>query len=146
MTKVSDRTRLPVISLVILFVILGAYLRFVAVLETNNIALFTVDGEQYYAYAYNLKFNGVYSKSNPFLNSGSSLQPDAYRPPGYPLFLTLFVDKDHSTQGLLLAKSVQAGLSVIALVILAYLSWVLFGRAASVLVTFFENWTPPTGQ
>ncbi|MFC1841031.1 glycosyltransferase family 39 protein [Thermodesulfobacteriota bacterium] len=50
------------------------------------------DAGSYFTYAYNLKYNDVYSDSTLSLeNSNQTVIPNAVRPPGYPLFLVPFL-------------------------------------------------------
>ena len=48
------------------------------------------DGLDYYRYAVNLKTYGTYSRAHTF---ESAPEPDALRPPGYPVFLLPFVEE-----------------------------------------------------
>lgn len=51
------------------------------------------DAGEYYRYAFNLRHNHTYSNQiGKFGNTGPPVTPDAVRSPGYPLFLTLFID------------------------------------------------------
>lgn len=52
------------------------------------------DAGQYLLYAWNLKYEGVYSRSDSAFQGGVTPEPDAVRTPGYPLFLTPFMVKD----------------------------------------------------
>lgn len=52
------------------------------------------DAKEYVAYAWNLKYLGVYSPNfSTLLGTSSNAIPDAVRPPGYPLWLDIFLPK-----------------------------------------------------
>ncbi|MEW5735485.1 MAG: glycosyltransferase family 39 protein [Thermodesulfobacteriota bacterium] len=70
----------------------GALLRLVSATETRVHEPLAGDATQYFLYAYNLKNFAIFSKDPgdpPF--SGRGIRPDAARSPGYPLFLSAFV-------------------------------------------------------
>jgi MFS family permease len=72
---------------------LGSYLRYVSVLETTVIFPLRLDSGNYCTYAYNLRHKHTYSLEIGNLKDlESPVAPDAYRFPGYPIFLTPFVD------------------------------------------------------
>ena len=77
----------------ILIVISGFYIRYESALKTEVIKPLRSDAGQYFMYAYNLRHKHTYSHQvgNPG-DLDSPVNPDAVRSPGYPLFLTLFVD------------------------------------------------------
>ena len=77
----------------ILIVISGFYIRYESALNTEVIKPLSADAGQYFTYAYNLRHNNTYSNQVGDPNDlKSPVKPDAVRSPGYPLFLTLFVD------------------------------------------------------
>jgi 4-amino-4-deoxy-L-arabinose transferase-like glycosyltransferase len=72
---------------------LGLYLRYESVLETVVVIPLRADAANYYMYAYNVRLKHTYSLDGKSLTDPKShVTPDAIRPPGYPLFLTSFVD------------------------------------------------------
>ena len=77
----------------ILILVSGFYLRCESGLKTEVIKPLCADAAQYFMYAYNLRHKHTYSHQvgNP-KDLDSPVNPDAVRSPGYPLFLTLFVD------------------------------------------------------
>ena len=77
----------------VLIIISGFYLRCESVLNTEVVKPLRADAGQYFMYAYNLRYKHTYSHQvgNPG-DLDSPVNPDAVRSPGYPLFLTLFVD------------------------------------------------------
>src|SRR5262245_27480364 len=52
------------------------------------------DAGQYYFTAYNLRVNGIYSRSpGPFARPPVKVEPDAYRSPGLPLLMVAVTDQ-----------------------------------------------------
>lgn len=79
--------------LVILILSLGLFLRVHNIQATEADALRS-DAIDYYSYAVNLKYFGVYSRVNPTqtIAKNTPPKPDKYRPPAYPLFIYPYVD------------------------------------------------------
>ena len=90
MTDVSQRGWPWLVYVALVLIMAGAWwIRYIAVAETSIWAPLRADALQYYSYAANLKYHGVYS--NLLLEksmAGEAIpQPDADRMPGYALFL-----------------------------------------------------------
>lgn len=80
------------VLLILLMLGLASYLRIESVISTHVIAPFSTDAKEYAAYAYNLRHHHTYSRQLPEPGKSTSrVVPDAKRPPGYPLYLSLFV-------------------------------------------------------
>jgi hypothetical protein len=77
----------------LLILLSGFFLRYESALETEVVNPLRSDARQYFMYAYNLRHKNTYSQEvgYPALLE-STVKPDALRTPGYPLFLTPFVD------------------------------------------------------
>lgn len=81
------------ISILILLVIIGFFLRYVSILETHVKNILSRDSKEYVSYAYNLRHHHIYSKATTWIRDNhQSISPDATRNPGYPLFLSIFID------------------------------------------------------
>ena len=90
----NDRANKSItISLIVLSLVLATVIAgLVRVSVTNQTKIdnpVRADARDYFTYAYNIKNYGIYSRT--FAESESP--PDAVRSPGYPLFLTLFIDR-----------------------------------------------------
>jgi len=81
------------LTFLILTIIIGIYLRNESGSETRVIAPVRADARDYYMYAYNLRHKQTYSRDVTSLKDvRQPVAPDAVRSPGYPLFLSIFVD------------------------------------------------------
>jgi hypothetical protein len=98
--------------------LLSAYLLLSAVLLTKIDQPIRADARNYVAYAYNLRAHGIYSRDLPV--EGVQPKPDAVSAPGYPFFLTNFMEPSGKFDmlGVLLA---QALLSIGTVVVYLYL-------------------------
>lgn len=112
----------------VLIVLLGAFLRIHTATNTVVDAPLRADAGQYYSYAYNLRFNGVYSHEFWTRSNNPEYKPsaDAVRSPGYPLFLLAFVEKSPSLKGILQINLAQAALGILSL-------FLVFGIARKIL-------------
>lgn len=111
--------------LLLLVVVLGFQMRMRSVAETIVDTPIRADAREYVLYAYNMKFNHVYSRDNP---NNRDHQADAVRPPGYPLFLSIFLDKDISDLSLKKILFAQVMLSTLTI----FLTYLVFAK-------MFEN-------
>ena len=101
-----------------LILLLGAYLRFAAVAGTVVDHPFRSDAATYYKTAYNLNVYGVYSHIiNENGGQESAPQPDAFVTPGYPLFLSLFIDTPPKPQVFLQVALWQACMGAVTLLL-----------------------------
>jgi 4-amino-4-deoxy-L-arabinose transferase-like glycosyltransferase len=93
MTAMSGMDKNKLLFIVGAVILAAAYLRGMDVLWTVPDLPYRADAAQYYNYAYNLRQHGVYSHVIAYSGGKQVVpEPDALRTPGYPLFLTLFVD------------------------------------------------------
>ena len=108
---------------VLVLLALSAFLQFSVVLGTKVNDPIRADAEKYVSYAYNLKHAGIFSHVNTWEGADASTRtatPDKLTLPGYPAFLTLFLDgypDDAFVRRVVLA---QAALGVVS-TLLAYL-------------------------
>jgi hypothetical protein len=111
-----ERRTVAVILLLSLIMLLAIDLRFGAVTMTVVDRPLRSDAKDYVLYVYNLKQHQVYSQSPVgYLGTGTP-PPDAVRTPGYPLFLTLFIN-DMGPDEVRKAAMTQAALSSLTIVL-----------------------------
>jgi len=80
-------------AILVLIFAFGLYLRYESVVETAVVKPLRADAGNYFMYAYNVRLKHTYSPDAKSLTDlKSPVTPDAIRPPGYPLFLTCFVN------------------------------------------------------
>lgn len=81
------------LAILVLTFIIGFYLRNESASETRVVFPLRADARDYYMYAYNLRHKQLYSRDISSLTCVDyPVTPDAVRSPGYPLFLSVFVD------------------------------------------------------
>lgn len=81
------------LATLVLTIIIGFYLRNESASETRVVSPLRADTRDYYMYAYNLRHKQSYSRDiSSLTNVEYPVTPDAVRSPGYPLFLSIFVD------------------------------------------------------
>ncbi|NLI34712.1 MAG: hypothetical protein GX422_18310 [Deltaproteobacteria bacterium] len=111
----------PLLILLCIF-LLGLSLRLFSAAETRVDTPIRADARDYYLYAYNLRHHHVYSKdAGPLKSPDATPAPDAVRQPGYPLFLTPFVDSLPSNEILGRIVISQALLSTLTLILSFFL-------------------------
>lgn len=76
----------------LLIVLLGSFLRWTAVTETEVKGPIRADAAEYMGAAYNLVKYGVYSERSIDKDDGEPPEPTAKRSPGFPLWASLFVN------------------------------------------------------
>ena len=93
----TTSARLAFVALIAI-VLTGLNLRLQAALESVVDVPLRADAGEYFMYAHNLRNHGTYSAQSIGLEeSKPDLIPSALRSPGYPLFLTLFLDTPYDS-------------------------------------------------
>lgn len=119
MDSSGNRVTRAAVVLMVLIVALAAYLRWGAVNGTVIENPVRADAAEYLSYAYNLKFYHIYSSLRPGTDAVPT--PDAVRPPGYPLFLSLFTNRVPSSAMLTNITLAQALLGLLTVLLSAAL-------------------------
>jgi hypothetical protein len=106
---------IPFVFLCIL--LFGSYLRIGSATGTVVIKPLRADAAEYFVYSYNLRYKHTYSREvGDMRDLNSPVHPDSHRSPGYPLFLTLFLDglSFHSSiHKVVIAQAVLSALSIL---------------------------------
>lgn len=113
---VLDRRRISIFF--VLIMLLGAWLRVDATLNTSVDAPLRADAGDYFSYAFNLRHHAVFSRDKSFAAPGGPdgrVQPDALRAPGYPFFLMAFASDLPTNATILAVTLAQALLGVLIL-------------------------------
>jgi len=133
------KTSWSVLPILILISFSGFYLRYESVIETIVDRPLRADAGQYFMYAYNLRHKHTYSGEigDPG-DLGSSVAPDAFRSPGYPLFLMPFVDglpNKKMIERILISQAIISALTlIVAFLFFQGFLPVFWGAIASLLV------------
>ncbi|WP_199098860.1 hypothetical protein [Dyella sp. ASV21] len=87
------------------------------------------DAREYVAYAWNAKYEGVYSQGmGPILGQTNvPLTPDAFRPPGYPMYLSMFLQGQLDTGFVARVVHAQAWMAGLTLLCSTLLAMALLG-------------------
>lgn len=108
---------------VLVLLALSAFLQFSVVLDTKVNDPIRADAEKYVSYAYNLKHAGTFSHINTWEGPDAATRtaiPDKLTLPGYPAFLSLFMDASPDEAFVRRVALAQAVLGVVS-TLLAYL-------------------------
>lgn len=113
----ENKSRILYILLILFVFISGFLLRIESVSETKMDVSLRNDALDYFTYAYNLRHHDIYSKDTQALQGKNGvIMPDAFRPPGYPLFLVPFVNglpNDNMIKNILLFQAVLSTITMI---------------------------------
>jgi hypothetical protein len=127
----------------LLILMIGMFLRFGTAVGTKVDGPIRNDAKEYVAYAWNLKYLGVYSHDfSGILTGATNLQPDAERPPGYPLLLSALLPKYIDGLFIYRVAYVQAWIATLTLLIAALLAIELLGVWAGLMVGLLVALSP----
>ncbi len=135
-------TRFFKIAGLVLLVGLGAWMRWTAVVDTEVEKPVRGDAEEYMAAARNLVKYGVYSEHAPPEDDGEEPAPSAKRSPGFPLWAALFMDPDDMEKSMDRILLGNWALSIISLVLLAFLFYRVLPYWACCAVLFLVAISP----
>jgi len=143
LTSIEASTKNRLISLALFAILaLALGLRIHAVLNTKVDIPLRADAGEYFFYAYNLNQFGTFSKSASGYTHNTQPVPDAYRTPGYPLFLALFVDGKITGKMLTHILLAQAFLSTLAVYLTFLFCRRIFSDPKSLAVAFLTAISP----
>lgn len=127
------------LGIIVLTIIFGFYLRIESGFGTRVVHSFRADARDYYMYAYNLRQKHTYSRDITSLkDTEHAVTSDAVRSPGYPLFLSIFVDgpPDNRTIATIVFAQVLVSSWVLALAFYFYYRFLPgYWAAAALLLT-----------
>jgi 4-amino-4-deoxy-L-arabinose transferase-like glycosyltransferase len=102
---------------------IAAFFRLTVVEQTIVDRPLRADAAEYYFTAYNLRVNGIYSRSTGALvRPPAKVEPDAYRPPGLPLLIAAVTDQIANARHVIervQSTNVALGVATVALIFLA---------------------------
>jgi len=126
-----------------LTIVIGLCLRSQSLDETRVIKPLRADARDYFMYAYNLRHQDTYSRQTASLSDpGYRLSPDAVRSPGYPLFLSIFVDGSPSSRIIGNILLTQMVLSTLTLIVAFFLFRSFLSNYFAVSAVFFTALSP----
>lgn len=131
------------LACLVLVVAIGLFLRLGTAAHTRVDHPARNDAKEYLAYAWNLKYLGVYSPDfSTLLGTSTQPVPDAVRPPGYPLWLDLFVPKYIDGAFFHQVYYAQACVAGVTLLCVTVLAMELLGTWAGALVGLLVALSP----
>ena len=137
------RRRLLVMAAVFVVVLLSLDMRVRAVRDTVVDTPLRADAGQYFVYAYNLRHHGVYSRDrSAYFDPRVSPEPDAVRSPGYPLFISAFVDGKDPAPIVHRIKAAQVVLSVLVVLLIYSIARRFLSTGPALLVALLTGLSP----
>jgi 4-amino-4-deoxy-L-arabinose transferase-like glycosyltransferase len=136
--------RIPQYIYVLAIILLVAFdLRIQSVIHSVVDTPVRADARQYVLYAHNLKNYGIYSLSDTLSTNGQATpKPDAIRPPFYPFFLTLFLDRQPTEANIATITRVQAVISTLTVLVVFWLSRLVLPLPLALAASAFTAISP----
>jgi SAM-dependent methyltransferase len=140
----SQRSALWVYIVLVLILAAAWWMRSTAVAETFIPAPLRADALNYYSYAANLKYHGVYSNHllEESMEKGVMPQPDADRNPGYALFLLGKVEYPATHPMMVKIMSQQALLDTVTVLLVFLLALTVVPPAVALLPALLTAGSP----
>jgi hypothetical protein len=127
----------------VLILVVGLILRLGTATGTEVDHPIRNDAKEYVAYAWNLKYLGIYSPDfSTLLGTSSTAVPDAVRPPGYPLWLDVFLPKYIDGTFANKVAYAQAWVATVTLLCITLLAIDVLGAWAGLVVGLFVALSP----
>jgi len=131
--------RVQMLAFAVLIGLVGGWFRATAVTTTEQLQpSIRADAAEYYLSAYNLVRLGIYSRSpGQFANPAKPVLPDAYRPPGLPLLIALFMEQSSQPNDILRAvRNLNVAVGVATAVVSFFCAAAVLPLAAAIVVGF----------
>ncbi len=133
----------PRLCLLLLVLVLAFGVRFLYLSEAVYANPLRGDASQYFASAYNLFHNGVYSSQISGLSSDKGLRSDASRGPGYPFFLMPFLTVSQDLPAFFNnVFLVQAVIGTLSVGLTFWLGYMIFGAPGGLFAALLLALTP----
>ncbi len=116
----------------LLMIMLGVYIRYLAVQYSIVDSPVRADAQDYYSYAVNMREWGVYSNE---YKASVSPKPDSLRSPGFPDFAYIFYNSNQD----IFVKNILIAQTILQIVSFAFLFFVLY-RFYGALVSLITGW------
>jgi len=121
-------------------IIIGLEFRLHSVISTVVDHPIRADAKDYLAYAYNIRY--LYTYSRNLTSNTDTLSPDALRSPGYPLFVSLFLDKRISHKAVFHVLVTQALLSTLVILLTYAVFFTILGAPIALLAALLTALSP----
>lgn len=129
--------------LLVLILLFSSLIQLTVVSQTKVDVPLRADSGEYFSYAYNLRTYGVYSIARTWAEYSPAVpKPDAFRPPGYPLFLAMVGKPEPLDWYLRRVSLVQAALGVLSVWLIYLISAQFLGRGWSLAVALITAISP----
>ena len=124
--------------------LVAVWLRLTSATQTTVDHPIRNDAKDYVAYSFNWKYLDVYSRQVTWVpgHEPDRLVPDAFRPPGYPLFLRLFLNGEPDLEFVQRVMLAQAGLGIATVLLVFGLARLLLGTTAALFAMAFAAVSP----